>query len=136
MDVAFKQSIFEIVIVQRCLRWRVQMAIIISVFLVHSHAISGISSIRASGDISGVSITTVTGTMSSTSCNIQTTNGTVSVKNGLFQNQSCTGTSRQTTTPTVVGVCTCMDSITACGIDISCTQLQYIFNDVTDFCLV
>ena len=93
----------------------------------HSHAISGISSIRASGDISGVSITTVTGTMSSTSCNIQTTNGTVSVKNGLFQNQSCTGTSRQTTTPTVVGVCTCMDSITACGIDISCTQLQYIY---------
>ena len=61
------------------------MAIIISVFLVHSHAISGISSIRASGDISGVSITTVTGTMSSTSCNIQTTNGTVSGKNGLFQ---------------------------------------------------
>ena len=57
----------------------------------NNHALSGTTTISASGDISGGTITTTIGSISSTSGSKHTHNGTVSRKVGSFQTSACTG---------------------------------------------
>ena len=74
----------------------------ISRFLMNSNALSGISSMNASGAIAGGSITTATWRISSTCGDIQATNGSVSGKFGTCQTLACTGTHGNTTAPTTI----------------------------------
>ena len=69
-----------------------------------SNAISGITSITATGDIMQTS-----GNISSTSGNIHANNGHVSNKARTCQNLARTRTNGKTTTPSSTGVC--MDNV-------------------------
>ena len=98
-----------------------------------SNAISGIMHINASGDISGGSITTHTGHISSTSGKQPTINGTIACKNLSCQHLPCAGTDGKTTTPTSAGVHMGMDSCAVGGIDICSAQLQYVDFNAASF---
>ena len=82
-------------------------------------------SISATGSIEGGSITTSSGNISSTSCNIQTRDGTVGSKNGSFQNLSCTGLQTLTVTESK-GIYMGLDSDAAGGTDVCADTNQYI----------
>ena len=81
----------------------------------NNHALSGTTTISASGDISGGTITTTIGSISSTSGSKHTHNGTVSRKVGSFQTSACTGKKKLLTQSIYYRIFMGLDTTAAAG---------------------